>query len=98
MRPWPARNAAGDNGPNSRVRRRPCWLRAESRPVRIQQLQSARVHLREARARHTPEMTKLMLSFCKDVDGQSGRKLADYIPDLHQACTRYLEQVSLVAH
>jgi hypothetical protein len=43
-------------------------------------------------------MTKLMLSFCKDVDGQSGRKLADYIPDLHQACTRYLEQVSLVAH
>jgi hypothetical protein len=40
VRPWPARNAAGDNGPNSRVRRRPCWLRAESRPVRIRALRT----------------------------------------------------------
>jgi hypothetical protein len=60
-------------------------------------MQSALVHLREARGRHTPEMTRLMLSFCKDVDGQSGRRLADYIPDLYQACRSYLDQGVVLA-
>jgi hypothetical protein len=38
-----------------------------------------------------------MLSFCKDVDGQSGRRLADYIPDLYQACRSYLDQGVVLA-
>lgn len=70
------------------------WCVSNPRSTLLQQMQSALVHLREARSRHTPDMTKLMLSFCKDVDGQSGRRLADYSPERYQSCTRYLEEVS----
>ena len=73
------------------------WCHAHPASPLLQQMQSALVHLREARGRHTPEMTRLMLSFCKDVDGQSGRRLADYIPDLYQACRSYLDQGVVLA-
>jgi MoaA/NifB/PqqE/SkfB family radical SAM enzyme len=74
------------------------WCASNPHSTLLQQMQSALVHLREARSRHTPDMTKLMLSFCRDVDSQSGRWLADYIPELYTACTHYLEEVSAVVH
>lgn len=79
------------------IRRVEQWCDANPASQLQQQMQSALVHLREARGRHTPEMTRLMLSFCEDVDRQSGRQLADYIPDLDQDCRRYLQQSAVLA-
>lgn len=73
------------------------WCHGNSASPLLQQMSTALVHLQEARSRHTPEMTRLMLSFCQDVDGQSGRRLADYIPDLYGASTRYLEHCAVLA-
>jgi MoaA/NifB/PqqE/SkfB family radical SAM enzyme len=66
------------------------WCVANPESRLLPQMQSACIHLREAQARHSREMTLLMLRFCRDVDSRSGRYLAEYIPDLHQSCIKYL--------